>query len=605
MPERFLDARLLAQMDPVLDLAVLSVDDPGPGFDFCALPLGRMQPGDSLQRGDPVYPAGYPNGVPWAMSVDPNRIAQIVGNRIVFESAFISPGHSGGALVTPSGKLIGMIRADTPPYGVAIRLDQILDRIVQWGLPEQLHAYQPYVRTPLHEAAAKGDIDSARRLLADCHPVNARDERGMPPLHEAAAMGHAGLVRLLLDAGTAIDAKALVPWKEEEVRSYADGFLWNRGIRMVREWKTPLHLAAEHDAVDAVRILLDRGARVDTLSLLRFGDDQMLEWKTPLQLTASHDAARVAELLLERGAQIAPTRGYSWTPLHLAAEQDAVATAKVLLAHGADVHAEAGGLRRETPLHTAAMNDSAAVAGFLIQSGAEVNRKGDGEKTPLHFAAEHGADRVASLLLDAGADPDAGDRRQATPLLLAAAGGNTPVVDLLIARGADLNLKTSSGSTALERAVSNGHVQVVKHLLDVGASFEARPSGTLLHEAADRGHAEIVTLLAAMGFDVNAETSNDPGDTPLHKAVGDRHAEVVLALLKAGADVNRPNRGQGRTPLHMAAQRNWVEGIGILLEASADVHAKDRNGHTPLYPASGEATQLLREHSAVEAEPDR
>jgi ankyrin repeat protein len=54
---------------------------------------------------------------------------------------------------------------------------------------------------PLHSAAALGDVEACRLLIAAGADVNARQAGEHTPLHEAALTGSSALVELLLAAG--------------------------------------------------------------------------------------------------------------------------------------------------------------------------------------------------------------------------------------------------------------------------------------------------------------------------------------------------------------------------------------------------------------------
>jgi ankyrin repeat protein len=55
--------------------------------------------------------------------------------------------------------------------------------------------------TPLHEAARRGDTETAIRLLEFGAKIDAQDKNGRTPLHKAAVNSHGDTVDLLLDAG--------------------------------------------------------------------------------------------------------------------------------------------------------------------------------------------------------------------------------------------------------------------------------------------------------------------------------------------------------------------------------------------------------------------
>src|SRR5262249_29505687 len=150
-----------------------------------------------------VLPVGNPNGVSWAIPVKPDNIAQVNGSEIVFQSTFISSGHSGGALIDTEAKLIGMIIADQPPFGRAITLESVLQQVKQWGYAARLVTYYPPSPgpSPLHVAAMNGNLVDIKNLLAQCNNPNEVDDYYVTPLHLAAAWGKIEAMSSLLKAG--------------------------------------------------------------------------------------------------------------------------------------------------------------------------------------------------------------------------------------------------------------------------------------------------------------------------------------------------------------------------------------------------------------------
>jgi S1-C subfamily serine protease len=141
LPGEWIDARLLEDRDSELDLAVLSV--PGVkqrGIPVDALPFGRVGDPGVLKRGDEVYHVGYANGEPWRVNVNPDRISGKVGDLLKFESSSIAPGNSGGGLFNARWQLVGMVRADQPPDGVAVSIARIRATMTGWGYPVSLSA---------------------------------------------------------------------------------------------------------------------------------------------------------------------------------------------------------------------------------------------------------------------------------------------------------------------------------------------------------------------------------------------------------------------------------------------------------------------------------
>jgi hypothetical protein len=104
-------------------------------------------------------------------------------------------------------------------------------------------------------------------------------------------------------------------------------------------------------------------------------------------------------------------------------------------------------------------------------------------------------------------------------LHVAASLGNLAIVKLLIEKGkAPVNITNSENETALMKACLNGHTHTVRYLLQQGADAQLADNQgwTCLHNAASRGHVDIVCLLIVNG-EVDCNPTASSGFTPLSK----------------------------------------------------------------------------------------
>jgi len=373
----------------------------------------------------------------------------------------------------------------------------------------------------LNKAARAGNLKQVQALIADGAQVNARDSLGGTPLHDAAWAGEKDVAAYLIQMGADVNAR------------HAEG------------GSTPLHYAVLTNHPDVVEVLLDHGADLKPL------------YKT------------------------------SQTALHLAAARGYARCAMLLIAHGADVNArdETGA----TPLSEASWTGEAAMVRLLIEKGANASDVNpETGMTPLHAAASRGYREVAKALLDAGARADVRDKNGATPLYLALQFQRMDVVNLLV-RGDGANppkpqiavnqpaQPAMDVKAALRDEVLRGQTNVVVMLLDL---MPPLGSTTLLHDAALKGHLEIMELLLAHGADVNS--LNAQGATALHDAALAGQRAAAEALLKHGANIDARDSESGATPLHQAASWGRRSVVELLLARHADPRIKDKNGHTAL-----------------------
>ncbi len=564
---------LLQDFDGKLDLAVLRVDLLSKrGIEACALDLNRRGKSDELKRGNGVFAVGHPNGVSWFLSSTPDPLTRIQEDFLIFESFRIGKGHAGGALLNPVGGLIGMIKADQPPFGQAVRLEAIIKSLEKWNYPISL---TPLVsKEELIEMVRADDFQMLQTFLRtgeSCREHNlARRYEGFPILNLAALYGSKESVQFLLSLGVDVNQKT------------------NLGM-------TALYLAAGGGEglryqPDMVNMLVQAGADVHA--------------KTHTGDTVLHEVARsnrskiheAANMLIQAGADVNAKNDSQETPFHIAARKTNFEMLKLFLQAGATINAK-GRHGRSALFHLLRAKPSRRKSKMIktfIRMGADVNIQGDDGWTVLHAAAGSGDVELVSTFIEAGAEINRRTNAGETALYLGASRshrGHLEVVQLLLQAGAQVNVKTNTGDTVLLtvfKFANERTAELINVLLKAGADVNAtRDTGeTALHLAARSSQArvlDIVKMLLQAGADVNVRTREE--ETALHLAVvgGQQSggAEKVKMLLEAGADVNAKRTG-GETALHMAIEGFQTEVAKILIQAGADVTARLDSGETPL-----------------------
>ena len=177
----------------------------------------------------------------------------------------------------------------------------------------------------------------------------------------------------------------------------------------------------------------------DEVHALLRQEPALLEARTGLEETALHYLAvenqlRAVILLVEAGARVNTLNSCGGTPLSEAASLGYVELVEYLLSQGARLHLPG---QTEPTLHEAVRSSNAAVVQLLLAAGAEVDEQNDLRETPLHLAAEED-ERLAvlELLLKAGANTTVRRIFDETPLDVALKSGSEGCVAALVAVGA-------------------------------------------------------------------------------------------------------------------------------------------------------------------------
>uniref|UniRef100_A0A8C2D2F2 Ankyrin 3 n=1 Tax=Cyprinus carpio TaxID=7962 RepID=A0A8C2D2F2_CYPCA len=501
---------------------------------------------------------------------------------------------------------------------LAVALQQGHDQVVSLLLENDTKGK---VRLPaLHIAARKDDTKAAALLLQNDHNADVESKK-MPilieshniqysifvfllwqnditPLHVASKRGNANMVRLLLERGARIDAKT------------KDGL-------------TPLHCGARSGHEQVLEMLLDRGAPIlsktknglSPLHMATQGDhlncvQLLLHHEVPVDdvtndyLTALHVAAhcghyKVAKVLVDKKANPNAKALNGFTPLHIACKKNRIKVMELLLKHGASIQAVTeSGL---TPIHVAAFMGHENIVTQLTNHGASPNTMNVDDQTPLHISSRLGKPDIVQQLLQHGASPDATTTSGYTPLHLAARDGHKDVGSILLDNGASLGITTKKGFTPLHVAAKYGKIEVAKLLLQKRAPPDAAGKSGLtpLHVAAHYDNQKVALLLLDQGASPHAAAKN--GYTPLHIAAKKNQMEIATTLLEYGADTNATTR-QGISPLHLAAQEGNVDMVTLLLARETAINLGNKNGLTPLHLAAQEdkvnVSEVLVNHGA-------
>lgn len=307
-----------------------------------------------------------------------------------------------------------------------------------------------------YAAIRANDLPKLESMLKQGASVNTKDNHDVTPLMYAAAAGSVEAMKLLIDKGADVNARNMFE---------STALIWSA------------------TDIRKIKLLLDRGADVNAVSK---------QGRTTLLLAALSDhSAEIVRLLIAKGAKTKVADKLGMTTLTAAALGNDTETVRLLIIDSGDINAGAPGLTgalaviTDTPLASAAANGNLAVVKMLLAKGANVNgvstrdklfqvKNGDvllGGFTPLLLAAAFGPPEVVKALLDAGADVNAKDVRGMTPLMLAVATDrqDPEIIKMLLAKGASVQAKSNLGETALDWARKIGPSATIDALKRAGA----------------------------------------------------------------------------------------------------------------------------------------
>jgi ankyrin repeat protein len=393
--------------------------------------------------------------------------------------------------------------------------------------------------------------------------------------------------------------------------------------------ETPLMMASRTGNVEAVKLLLDRGANVNAKESLR--------GTTAVMWAADQGHASTIRLLVERGADVtvksnpAP-RGRT---AYLGKANDPRRSNRALQAAAAGATraeverlsskderdadqrpAAQPGQAAEQPAGQDQRQPGAQAQGQPAQRQPQPRREEEdlsgGGLTPLAYAARANSQEAVTALLDAGADINEVTGYGWSPLLVATQNRFYQLGSFLLDRGADPNTANNGGWTPLYLAVDNRNIE--------GGDYPVRKG--------DMDHLEFIKKLLDKGADVNARMKDstetrtvftnqwldENGATAFLRAAQSSDLEVMRLLLAHGADPKIATVGDV-TALQVAAGIGWVDGltyewsekaneetVRLLLDLGVDPNIQAETGRTALHGAGHKGRtaviQMLVDHGA-------
>ena len=184
---------------------------------------------------------------------------------------------------------------------------------------------------------------------------------------------------------------------------------------------------------------------------------------TALILAATHDQLDVVEVLLRDGANLNAKDMGGYTALLRALEKKNDAIAELLLAQP-NLEVNAQGFSGMSALTWYVWRGNERNVQTLLERGANPNLSDADGDTPLHGAAQRGNVKLLEMLLTSGANPNAKNKVGGTALMWAAVAGQQEAARVLIEKGADASLKDETGLTASAWAVKNKRDEMARLL---------------------------------------------------------------------------------------------------------------------------------------------
>ena len=348
----------------------------------------------------------------------------------------------------------------------------------------------------------------------------------------------------------------------------------------------------------------------------------------------------VCEVPGDLDVNFAHSQEFNRTALMLAARLGHTEMVEILLKHPS-INVNLQDVNGMTALYLAAREDHYEIVQTLLDAGASIDVVDfHAGRSPLRCAAERNYHETVNLLLQYGADPALKDREQGTAMLRAVNRGAKKALEKMMEYPIDMTCLDEDGQSLLHGAARNGYHEIARLLIEdhlpedrspevvsLTPDIRDRYDVTPLHDASQRGHAAVASVLLRKGADSSLKDKfgrdpflvawqygqdnimsmlRDSGHGPRSSDRSEERQLPVWSMARRGlvdlvADAIKTRTQElhisepytENSPLHCAIEKNEPDILYMLLETNMlPIDKPNRFGRSPLHLAALEGDLL-------------